>query len=81
MNRKELIKIVSEETGLKKKKCERAVESAFELISQALIKGSKVSITNFGSFRTQKIGSEIYCDGSFVNIIPPSVMINFEKNI
>lgn len=80
MNRKELIKIVSEETGIKKKKCERVMETAFELISQSLIKGSKVSITKFGSFKTQNSGPGIYCDGSFVNITPPSIKINFEKD-
>ena len=56
------------------------METAFELISQALIKSNKVSVEKFGSFEIQNCGSEIHCDGSFVNINPPSIKINFEKN-
>lgn len=80
MNKKELVKKVSEETGLKKKKCRFAVDMAFELISQELIKGNSIEIESFGKFLFRNNGCEIFNDGSFINIEPPSYKIIFIKD-
>ncbi|MBS1516520.1 MAG: HU family DNA-binding protein [Bacteroidetes bacterium] len=81
MNRKELIKKISAETGFKKKSCRNAVETAFDLISQELIKGNEVNIEEFGKFFPKNRGVEIFNDGSFVAINPPSVKIEFDSLI
>ncbi|AEJ42225.1 MULTISPECIES: HU family DNA-binding protein [Alicyclobacillus] len=53
MNKMELINRVAEETGLKKKDAEAAVNKVFEVIEKALANGEKVQIIGFGTFETR----------------------------
>ena len=50
MNKVDLIKVVAERAGLKKKDAEIAVNTIFNAIREALKNGEKVSIVGFGSF-------------------------------
>lgn len=53
MNKMDLINKVAEETGLKKKDAEQAVNSVFTVIEEALAAGEKVQIIGFGTFETR----------------------------
>lgn len=53
MNKMDLINKVAEETGLKKKDAEQAVNSVFTVIEDALAAGEKVQIIGFGTFETR----------------------------
>ncbi len=50
MNKTELISAVAEKAGLSKKDSEKAVNAAFEALTDALVAGEKVSLVGFGSF-------------------------------
>ena len=50
MNRKDLIQKISAKTGLKKADAEAAVKVAIENIGDALKKGDKVQLFDFGTF-------------------------------
>ncbi len=53
MNKAELVAAVAEKTGLSKKDSEKAVNAAFDAISETLVKGDKVQLVGFGSFETK----------------------------
>ena len=50
LNKRDLIEMVAEKAHLSKKDSRDALETAFKLIEQALLKGEEVNITNFGVF-------------------------------
>ena len=50
INKKDLVELVSEEGHLSKKEARIAVDIVFDHISEALINGQEVNITNFGVF-------------------------------
>ena len=50
MNKTELVSAVADKAGLTRKDAEKAVNSAFEAITDALVAGEKVSLVGFGSF-------------------------------
>lgn len=50
MNKKDLITVVAEKTGLTKKDGEKAVTALFDAITEALAGGEKVQISGFGIF-------------------------------
>lgn len=50
MNKKELIDVVTEKSGLNKKQAEAAVSATFEAISDTLGKKENFSYPDFGSF-------------------------------
>ena len=50
MHKSDLAKKVAEKTGLSHKDAEAAVDTAFDLITDALAAGEKVVITGFGTF-------------------------------
>ncbi|MCL6599334.1 HU family DNA-binding protein [Alicyclobacillus macrosporangiidus] len=54
MNKVDLINKVAEQTGLKKKDAEAAVNSVFSAIEEALAAGEKVQVIGFGTFETRK---------------------------
>ncbi|MBX6395657.1 MAG: HU family DNA-binding protein [Alicyclobacillaceae bacterium] len=54
MNKMELIAKVAEKSGLKKKDAEAAVNSVFEVISEALANGDKVQLVGFGTFEPRR---------------------------
>lgn len=53
MIKKELVKKVSEKTNLPQKEVKEALETAFEMIQEALEKGDKVTIVDFGVFENR----------------------------
>ena len=62
LNRKDLVELVSEEGHLSKKEARTAVDIVFDHISEALVNGQEVNITNFGVFspkeRKQREGTD-----------------------
>lgn len=50
INKNDLIELVSEKEHLSKKDTKAAIDTAFELMREALLNGQEVVITNFGSF-------------------------------
>ena len=53
MNKTELIAAVAEKTGLTKKDAERVINATTETITEALVKGDKVSVSGFGIFEVK----------------------------
>lgn len=54
MNKKELITVVAETTGLPKKDVTAAVDSVFDKITEALVNGDKVKLHGFGNFEVRE---------------------------
>jgi DNA-binding protein HU-beta len=54
MNKTNLIDIVSDAAGLKKKDAENAVNAMFDAIVKDLKEGGKVQIAGFGSFKVKE---------------------------
>ena len=54
MNKTELIAAVAAKAGLTKKDAERAVNATVEAITEALVKGEKVSVSGFGIFEVKE---------------------------
>ncbi len=54
MNKVELIANLAEKTGLTKTEAEKAFDSVFEVITEALIDGEKVVVTGFGTFEVKE---------------------------
>ena len=50
MNKEDIVNIVSKEASITKRKSDQAVKAVFSAISDALSRGEKVRISNFGSF-------------------------------
>ena len=59
MNKAELVAAVAEKTALSKKDSEKAVNAAFEAITEALVAGEKVQLVGFGSFETKERNARI----------------------
>lgn len=55
MKKSELIEIVAKKAHLTKKAAKEAVETTFEQISKALIKGEKVVLSSFGTFKVKRV--------------------------
>ena len=53
MTKAELIGVVAEKTELSKKDSEKAVSAVVEAITEALVKGDKVSLVGFGAFEVK----------------------------
>ena len=54
MNKAELIAAVAEKSGLTRKDSEKAVNAAFESITESLVKGEKVALVGFGAFELKE---------------------------
>jgi len=59
MNKAELVAAVAEKTALSKKDSEKAVNAAFEAITEALVAGDKVQLVGFGSFETKERNARV----------------------
>ncbi len=59
MNKAELVAAVAEKTGLSKKDSEKAVNAAFDTITEALAAGDKVQLVGFGAFEVKERGERI----------------------
>ncbi len=55
MNKKDLVNVVAEKTQLKKKDVKCVIDTVFEAIAEALAKGEKVQLVDFGSFEVKKM--------------------------
>jgi len=51
MNREDLVKLVSEKTGITQKAAEQVQKAVIELFSSTLEKGESISLVGFGSFK------------------------------
>ena len=59
MNKAELVSAVAEKTGMSKKDSEKAVNAAFDTITEALAAGDKVQLVGFGGFEVKERGARI----------------------
>jgi DNA-binding protein HU-beta len=59
MNKTELVAAVAEKAGLSKKDSEKAVNAAFESITEALVGGDKVQLVGFGAFETKERSARV----------------------
>ena len=59
MNKAELVSAVAEKTGMSKKDSEKAVNAAFDSITEALAAGDKVQLVGFGAFEVKERGARI----------------------
>ena len=59
MNKAELVSAVAEKTGMSKKDSEKAVNAAFDTITEALAVGDKVQLVGFGAFEVKERGARI----------------------
>ena len=54
MNKTQLIDVVANKTGLKKKDADAAVVAVFEAMEEALCAGEKVQLIGFGTFEVKE---------------------------
>jgi len=54
ISKAELVDMVTENTGLKKKDVKTVVDGAIESITKSLSKGSKIQLTGFGTFEVRQ---------------------------
>lgn len=59
MNKAELISAVAEKAGLSKKDSEKAINAAFDSITEALAAGDKVQLVGFGAFEVKERGARV----------------------
>ena len=59
MNKAELVSAVAVKTGMSKKDSEKAVNAAFDTITEALAAGDKVQLVGFGAFEVKERGARI----------------------
>jgi DNA-binding protein HU-beta len=59
MNKTELVAAVAEKAGLSKKDSEKAVNAAFDAITEALVGGDKVQLVGFGAFETKERSARV----------------------
>lgn len=59
MTKKELVERVAKKVGLTKRTAENSVNAVFGLIREAMIKGDKVVVTGFGTFKVRKRSSRV----------------------
>ena len=59
MNKAELVSAVAEKTGMSKKDSEKAVNAAFDTITEALAAGDKVQLVGFGALEVKERGARI----------------------
>ena len=59
MNKAELVTAVAEQAGLSKKDSEKAVNAAFETITETLVAGEKVQLVGFGAFEVKERGARV----------------------
>ena len=59
MNKAELIAAVAEKSGLTRKDSEKAVNAAFDAITESLVKGEKVALVGFGAFEVKERAARV----------------------
>lgn len=59
MNKAELVTAVAEKAGLSKKDSEKAINAAFDAITDALVAGDKVQLVGFGAFEVKECNARV----------------------
>ena len=59
MNKADLVAAVVEKAGISKKDSEKAVNAAFDAITEALVAGDKVQLVGFGAFETKERSARV----------------------
>ena len=59
MNKAELVTAVAEKAGLSKKDSEKAINAAFDVITETLVAGDKVQLVGFGAFEVKERGARV----------------------
>lgn len=59
MNKAELIAAVAEKSGLSRKDSEKAVNAAFDAITESLVNGEKVALVGFGAFEVKERAARV----------------------
>ena len=59
MNKTELVAAVAEKTGMSKKDSEKAVNAAFDSITESLAAGEKVQLVGFGAFEVKERNARV----------------------
>ena len=59
MNKADLVAAVAEKAGISKKDIEKAVNAAFDAITEALVAGDKVQLVGFGAFETKERSARV----------------------
>jgi len=59
MNKAELVTAVAARAGLSKKDSEKAINAAFDAITETLAAGEKVQLVGFGAFEVKERGAHI----------------------
>ena len=54
MNKTQLIEVIADKSGLKKKEAEAALNAMTEAVAQALKAGDKVALVGFGTFEVKE---------------------------
>lgn len=57
MNKTQLVEVVADKSGLKKKEAEAAVNAVTEAIAEALKAGDKIQLVGFGTFDVKERGA------------------------
>lgn len=57
MNKKELLRALSQKTGMTNQNAKKAVEAFTEIMSDTLVSGGKIQLVGFGSFETLSCGA------------------------
>ena len=59
MNKSQVIDVVAQKTGLKKKEAEGVVNAFLSTVEEALANGEKVQLVGFGTFETKQRAARI----------------------
>lgn len=59
MNKADLVTAVAEKAGLSKKDSEKAINAAFDAITDALVAGDKVQLVGFGAFEVKERNARV----------------------
>lgn len=62
MNKSELIKAMSEESGLTQKDAEKSLNAFLNIVTETLKKGDEIAITGFGAFSVTRRNARIGMD-------------------
>lgn len=54
MNKTELVAAIAEKAGTSKKDADKVVNATFDVISEAMAKGDKISLVGFGTFEVRE---------------------------
>jgi len=78
MNKVDLIKKISKESGLKKKKTDKVFNKVIEFISKDLRKKRETSIEGFGDFKIKRVEMKMLFGKTRIKTIyPPKDIIDF----